>query len=300
MIARHLTAFIVATGIAFAGQSALARCEDHVPQPKPQNASRDIVGTDLDTIIERGYIEFAAFEHFPPWSYERNGQPAGVDIEIGRLIAEELGVEPRFNLVAAGENLDEDLRNWVWKGPVIGGRVANVMLHVPYDSNYACRVEQVVFTGQYHVERVGIAYRKELYPDSAPVAAYFRYDTVAVQNDTIADFYLTSLLGIEAQANIHRYPTAAEAMTALAEGETAAAMGPLSQLEHGMTEELAVHSPPMPGLAVGNWTLGVAVHFAYRPLAYSVEDAIYRGIEDGRIARIFADHGLSFSPPTVR
>ncbi|MEO3413942.1 transporter substrate-binding domain-containing protein [Roseovarius sp. CAU 1744] len=300
MIARHLTAFVFAACIACTGQGAQARCEDHVPQPKPQNASRDIVGADLDTIVERGYIEIAAFERFPPWSYEQNGQPAGVDIEIGRLIAEELGVEPRFNLVTAGENLDEDLRNWVWKGPIIGGRVANVMLHVPYDSNYACRVEQVVFTGQYHVEQVAIAYRRDLYPDSAPVPAYFRYDTVAVQNDTIADFYLTNLLGAAAQDKINRYPTAAEAMTALAEGETAAAMGPLSQLEHGLTDALAVHTPPMPGFAVGNWTLGVAVHFAYRPLAYSVEDAIYRGIEDGRIARIFADHGLSFAPPEIR
>lgn len=300
MITRYLTAFVVAAGLICTGQSALARCEDHVPQPKPQNASRDIVGADLDTIVERGYIEFAAFENFPPWSYEKNGKPTGVDIEIGRLIAEELGVEPRFNLVAAGENLDEDLRNWVWKGPIISGRVANVMLHVPYDSNFACRVEQVVFTGQYHVERVGIAYRKAVYPDSAPVPAYFRFDTVAVQNDTIADFYLTNLLGAQAQANIHRYRTAAQAMAALASGETGAAMGPLSQLEHGLTDDLAVHAPPMPGFSVSNWTLGVAVHFAYRPLAYSVEDAIYRGIEDGRIARIFAEHGLSFAPPALR
>ncbi len=300
MIARLLSALVVAAGLACIGQGALARCEDHLPQPKPQNASRDIVGADLDTILDRGFIEFAAFENFPPWSYEKNGRPAGVDIEIGRLIAQDLGVEPRFSLVAAGENLDEDLRNWVWKGPIISGRVANVMLHVPYDSAYACRVEQVVFTGQYHVERIGIAYRKVLYPDNAPVPAYFRYDTVAVQNDTIADFYLTGLLGVAAQANIHRYRTAAAAMAALAAGETAAAMAPLSQLEHGLTGELAVHTPPMPGFAVGKWTLGVAVHFAYRPLAYSVEDAIYRGIEDGRIARIFADHGLSFAPPALR
>ncbi|AVO38228.1 substrate-binding periplasmic protein [Pukyongiella litopenaei] len=300
MIARYLVAGVLAAGIAWTGQPALARCEDHVPQPKPQNTSRDIVGASIDTIVERGYIEFAAFENLPPWSYQENGKPAGVDIEIGRLIADDLGVEPRFNLVAAGENLDADLRNWVWKGPVIGGRVANVMLHVPYDSDFACRVEQVVFTGQYHVERVGIAYHKALYSDGAPVPAYFRFDPVAVENDTIADFYLTNLLGPEAQDKIHRYRTIADAMAALAAGETAAAMGPLAQLEAGLNDDLAVHAPPMPGLAVGNWTLGVAVHFAYRPLAYSVEDAIYRGISDGRIADIFARHGLSFSPPAMR
>ena len=77
------------------------------------------------------------------------GQPRGVDVEIGRLIAEYLEVEPRFNFVAAGENLDADLRFNLWKGALIGGRISNVMLRVPYDSEFACRVEQVVFTGQY-------------------------------------------------------------------------------------------------------------------------------------------------------
>lgn len=84
------------------GSPLLARCEDHVPQPKPQNASRDIVGADLDTIIERGYIDFAAYEDFPPWSYEENGKIKGVDVEIGRLIAADLGVEPRFRLGRRG------------------------------------------------------------------------------------------------------------------------------------------------------------------------------------------------------
>lgn len=48
---------------------AHARCEDHVPQPKPQNASRDYVGADLDTIYDRGFMEFAFYQDFPPRSY---------------------------------------------------------------------------------------------------------------------------------------------------------------------------------------------------------------------------------------
>lgn len=282
--------------------SAQARCEDHVPQPKPQNASRDIVGQDLDTIQERGFITFAAYEDFPPWSYEEGGKAKGVDVDIGRLIAQELGVEARFTLVSAGENLDSDLRNWVWKGPLIGGSVANVMLHVPYDSNFACRIEQVVFTGQYHVEQIAIAYRTDAYPeeDDKPIPAYFRYDTVAVENDSIADFYLSSFPGGQLGGNVKRFSTMADAMEALANKETMAAMGPLAQLEAGLKDGLAVHTPPLPGFSVGSWTAGVAVHFAYRPLAYAVEDAIFAAIQDGRMEQIFKDHGLTFRPPEVR
>ena len=280
--------------------AAFARCEDYVPQPKPQNTGRDIVGADIDTIIERGWIEFAAYEDFPPWSYEEDGKPTGVDIEIGRIIAEDLGVEPRFHLVTAGENLDADLRNWVWKGPVVSGRVANVMLHVPYDSELTCRIEQVVFTGQYHVEEIAIAYRESDYPDGGPTPPYFRFDTVAVENDSIADFYLTSFPGGQLFANMRRYPSAARAMAGLAAGDTMAAMGPRAQLEAGVTDGIAVHTPPLPGFAVGTWTVGVAVHMAYRALGYAVDDAIYAAMQDGRMAEIFAHYGLTYSPPELR
>ncbi|WP_171241343.1 ABC transporter substrate-binding protein [Ruegeria sp. HKCCA5491] len=296
---KHLFVFSLLAATLSAG-TVSARCEDHVPQPKPQNASRDIVGADLDTIVERGYIEFAAYEDFAPWSFEKDGQIQGVDIDIGKLIADDLGVEARFNLVAAGENLEADLRNWIWKGPLINGRVANVMLHIPYDSEFACRVEQVVFTGQYHDEEIAIAYRKDAYPDDPPVPAYFRFDTVAVENDSIADFFLSAFPGGQLAQNVRRFPTAGLAMEALAAGETMAAMGPRAQLEAGLTPELDVHTPPLPGFAVSTWTSGVAVHFAYRGLSYAVDDAIYAALQDGRIKQIFAAHGLTHSPPKLR
>lgn len=291
--------FSLIMAVAFTGP-ALARCADYVPQPKPQNASRDIVGADLDTIVERGYITFAAYEDFPPWSYREGGQITGVDIEIARLIAESLGVEPRFRLVAAGENLQADLRNWIWKGPIVGGRVANVMLHIPYDSEFACRVEQVVFTGRYHQEEVAIAYSRAAYPDDPPVPAYFRFDTVAVENDSIADFYLSSLAGGQLTGKIRRFPSTAQAMQALARGEVKAAMGPRAQLEFGLTEDLDLHSPPLPGFAVGKWVSGVAVHFAYRALGYAVDDAIHAAMQDGRMEKIFTRYGLTHVVPKYR
>ncbi|MGH1368009.1 MAG: substrate-binding periplasmic protein [Maritimibacter sp.] len=286
--------------ICLAASPALARCEGYVPQPKPQNTGREIVGADLDQIQERGYIEFAAYEDFAPWSYEDAGKIVGVDVEIGKIIASELGVEPRFKLVTAGENLDADLRNWLWKGPIISGAVANVMLHTPYDSEFACRVEQVVFTGTYHVETIGIAYDEAKYPEEKPIPAYFRFDTVAVENDSIADFYLTSFPGGQLGQNIRRYPTMQDAMQGLSEGATMAAMGPLAQLEFGAADGIGIHTPPLPGFAVGKWTIGVGVHFAYRPLAYAVGDAITAAVQDGRIEQIFTDFGLTYSPPELR
>lgn len=272
-------------------------CADHIPQPKPQNTGRDIVGQDMDTIQDQGHMLFAVYENYPPYSWQEAGKPRGVDVEIAQIIAKDLDVEARFNFVSAGENLEADLRNNIWKGALIGGRIANVMMRVPYDSAFKCRVEQVVFTGQYSAESIAIAYDKASYPDEKPVPAYFRFDTVAVENDSISDFYLSSFAGGQFAGKMQRYPDMIQAMAALNAGETKAAMGPLGQLEYGLDEGSDVHQPPLAGFAVSNWTLGVAVSFSYRPLSYAVDDAVNYALQDGRIAAIFENYGLSFQPP---
>ena len=86
-------------------------------------------------------------------------------------------------------------------------------------------------------------------------------------------------------------------MAGLAAGEVKAVMGARAQLEHGLTEGLALHAPPLPGLAMATWTVGVAVRQSYRQLAYAVDDAIRAAVEDGRVAAIFAEFGLSYAPP---
>ena len=285
-------AFLLSTGVAFAA------CEDHVPQPKPQNTSRQDVGADFDTIQERGWIEFAVYEDFPPFSYVEDGTLTGVDIEVGRIIAGDLGVEARFMAVPAGENVDADLRHFVWKGPIVGGRVANVMLHVPWNENLACRNEQVVLTGQYYDEKIGIAWRRDAY-EEAPTPAYFRFDPVGVENDSLADFYLSSAFGGQIREKVRRFPSYAEAMDALREGAFGAVVGPLTQLEAGAQDDdgIVVSEVPLVGLSLGEWTLGVAVRHTYRQLGYAVDDAVRAAVEDGRMAAAFGKYGLSHRPP---
>ncbi|WP_425039265.1 substrate-binding periplasmic protein [Primorskyibacter sp. S187A] len=288
--------------VAFAPSQVAANdpCADYVPQPKPQNASRDIVGQELDEIIDRGWMEFAVYEDYPPYSWREAGtrKAKGIDIEIAKLIAADLGVEPRFSFVAAGENLEADLRFNLWRGALIGGRIANVMMRVPYDSAFKCRVEQVVFTGQYGGESIAIAYDDAHYDeDEAPTPAYFRFDTVAVENDSIADFYLSSFAGGQVTGNVRRYPSMEAAMDALNANEVNAAMGPLSQLEFHAEDDTIVHQPPLAGFAKSSWTLGVGVNFRYRPLSYAVDDAIWAALDDGRIQAIHDDFGVSFQPP---
>ncbi len=264
---------------------------------KPQNVGRDIYGQSLDDILDRGWILFAVYEDFAPYSFEVDGKLQGVDIDLGRLIAEDLGVEARFYQTAAGENVDADLRNNVIKGALLGGPVSNVMLHIPYNRELGCRNEQVVLTGQYYNESLAIAFSKEKYPDGGPVPAYFRFDTVGVENDSISDFYLASVGNGMLVPNMVRFTSPEAAMEALRKGEVDAVMGAKGQLEYGLTDALDVHQPSLPGLALGEWTLGVAVRHNWRPLSYTVDDIVRAAVTDGRLNDIFAKYGLSFTQP---
>lgn len=278
---------------------AFARCEGLVPQPKPQNTYAQDIGRDFDRILDEGWIEFAVYDDFPPWSWDEKGVATGVDVDIGRLIAADLGLEPRFRMVAASENLEADLLNYVWKGAIVGGHVSDVMLHVPYDSILVCRIEQVAFTGQYARERVAVAYRRDVYPDKAPTPPVFRYDRVALENDSISDFYLTSLIG--PADTIHRYPTTGDAVDALSADATTAAIGPRAELEAGAARhpesELAVDTPALVGFSRGNWTIGVGVSIQHKDLAYAIDMAVEAALADGRIPALFAARGLTFEAP---
>ncbi|NEX47934.1 substrate-binding periplasmic protein [Pseudotabrizicola algicola] len=293
--------FVSAGGVAF------ARCENVAPGQRPQNTAREFVGQTLDEIVDRGTLTIAVYEDFPPYSWQEGETPKGVDIEVGRILAEGLGVQPEFRFVQAGETLQTDLMSYVWRGTVQREPVSNVMLRVPYNSAFTCLVEQVVFTGQYANEQIAIAYSREAYPDAvpsdkdrhddAPVPAFFRFDTVAVENDSIADFYLTAFPGGQIGPNIRRFGAMAEGMAALAQGEVMAAMGPLAQLEFALAEGIAVHRPPLPNFALSSWTVGIAVHHSHRDLAYALDDAITAALGDGRIEAAYAAYGLHFLPP---
>jgi hypothetical protein len=51
---------------------------------------------------------------------------------------------------------------------------------------------------------------------------------------------------------------------------------------------------------VGKWTVGVGIHFAYKPLGYAVDDIIFAALNDGRLQTIFSNYGVTLSPPELR
>jgi len=253
----------------------------------------------LDDIVEDGTIIIAVYRDFPPFSYHRDGKLVGVDVDLGRVIAERLGVDVSFMLVTADENMDDDLRNVVWKGHYLRREVADLMLHVPIDRQLALRNNLAAFFAPYFRREFALAYDPE-WIKSDPDPTVFMREKVGVELDSLPDFYLSSAYGGQLRANVVHYRTVKDAARALVEGEVAAVMAPRSEIEAGLgadAERFGVGPIAMTGFAQPTWVVGVAVDHNSRDLGYSVEDIIAGEIASGALERIFSGHGISYRPP---
>jgi len=262
-------------------------------------ARADTVGDTLQTILARKSISIGAYNDFAPYSFLENDEIKGVDIEVGRIIAEGLKVEPKFELRLAGETVEGDLRAHVWRGPVTGGDVVNVMLRIPYDKNLQLNNDMVKLTGRYCVEKIALAWRWQSLGQKPDVTMLRDYKT-GVEILGTADYYLSNILKGPGQSAVVHFHDLKDAMAALAKGEIDAVMGPLGQLEYGKRlapEAIQTGTILLPGLAYGRWTLCAAVRTNYRDLGYAIDDALKPAIGDGRMAAAFAKYGLSYTPP---
>lgn len=263
----------------------------------------------FDAIVESGYLNVGVYENFPPYSYLQDGEPAGVDVELGRRIAAALGVEARVHWIVPDETLEDDLRNNVWKGHYLARtRIADVMMRVPYDKVYAYMRdstgevinEQVVMFGPYQREQWQIAFDSAQL-ESVQTMAVFQYHPIGVQIDTLPDFYLTSAFGGRLRDRTRHYRNVAEAFDAMDRGEVSAVMGMRSEIDFELERHDSSGFEPaingFPGIGKQVWDVGMAVKHTHRQLGYAIEEAMDTLVRNGEVAKIFEDYGLRYSMP---
>ncbi|MFO8142077.1 MAG: transporter substrate-binding domain-containing protein [Marinobacter sp.] len=263
----------------------------------------------LDIVQDSGYLNVGMYKDFPPYSYEVNGEARGVDADLGRRIAEGLGVEFRPYWIIPDESLGDDLRNHIWKGHYLAKtRIADIMTRVPYDSTFKYMRdstgemlnEQVVFVGPYQQERWQIVFdTKRL--DTVETVAVFQYHPIGVEIDTLPATYLTSAFGGRLRNQVQHFFTVSEAFEAMDQGEVAGVMGMRAEMEH----QLEAHAGNgftkagngFPGMAKQVWDVGLAVRHTHRALSYAVEAIVDGMVRSGEMAELYARYGLSYSRP---
>lgn len=262
-----------------------------------------------DTILESGYLKVGVYRDFPPYSYEVDGEPQGIDVELGKRIAAAMGVDFRVHWITPDETLGDDLRNNVWKGHYLAKqRVADVMMRVPYDKEYAYMQDstgeyvhdQVVLFGPYQQETWQIAYDPSKI-SSVETIALFQYHPIGVEVETLPDFYLSSGLNGRLRQQVRHYTNVGEAFRAMRDGKVSAVIGMRAEIDHELAKtentRFKLASNGFPGLGKQVWDVGMAVKNTNRQLVYALEGIIGRLVKSGEMNTLFSNLNLRYSAP---
>jgi ABC-type amino acid transport substrate-binding protein len=256
--------------------------------------------TALDKIREKGVVEIAVYDALPPFSYRHAGRSVGVDIDIAQALAQELGVNASIRMAGADESMEDDLRNNVWKGHYLGGGVADLMLHVPFDPEFGRRNDRVRLVAPYFREQIVVAISPKFDAAESPLEL-FTHEKVGVELDTLADFYLLSTASGRIRPNVVHYRNLQAATAALLKGEIAGVMGPRSEIEQGLGSQLAeyrVGPMQLAGLRQTGWDIGAAVKAGNDALAMEVDKAMLALRTSGKLEQIFNRHQISYQLPS--
>tara|TARA_R110001583_G_scaffold59615_1_gene177132 strand:+ start:335 stop:1252 length:918 start_codon:yes stop_codon:yes gene_type:complete len=271
-----------------------------------------------EDLISEGSILIAVYQDFPPYSYQEQDQAKGLDVELAQAIADGLGLKLQLHWMIADENLDDDLRNHVWKGhylardesgPMLKRNVADLMLRVPYDREFAFKIDPdgrvindlVHFFAPYQRERWALSYDlKQIEPFEN--LAVFQYAKVGVEIDSLPDFYLSGAFRGRLLNNVKHFSSNQLALEAVEQQQVSAVMGTQSQLQWGVLQlsdpaQMLMADIPFPNLLKRNWDVGMAVKDNHRQLAYKVEDIVDGLVKSGQLDTLYQRYGVEYSKP---
>ena len=248
----------------------------------------------LTKIRQSGVLKVALYRNFAPFSNDGKG----IDFDLAEALAAKLGVKMSPLWFDADENMEDDLRNMVWKGHYMGHGPADVMMHAPVDREYMSKVEQVRFFAPYHRERYAIARQLDKLPTLDNFEAFEKLG-LGVEGDTLAASVMLSADSGRYRNTIRTFRTATEAVAALKVGEVAAVMAQQGELEGGLKGDtrFAIDVPPHPILQKRQWAVGLAVKAKSEDLAQVLQATINEMMADGSLKNIMLRHGVQHRQP---
>lgn len=244
-------------------------------------------------IRARGSLIVAVYNTMPP--FNMNG--SGIDVQIAEQLAHELGVKLNLLPFNAGEGMEDDLRNMVWKGHYLGFGPADVLLHVPVDKPLMDSQKQVLILAPYYKETVAMAYQVGRVPRLDSLAD-LKGLKVAVAGQTLAGWLLLGADdGAYREQLMTRMDDGTEAARLLLSGEVAVAAGNASELHSVLKgdKQYRVIPMPIPRAPRNGWAVGMAVKKNATDLARALQTAVNDMSKDDRMSKIFAGQSVPWA-----
>jgi polar amino acid transport system substrate-binding protein len=254
----------------------------------------------LDDVQASKSLRVIAYDDNEPFSWTDKLEARGIDVDVARAVAAKLGVEAEIVLRMQAEKLDMDLRSNIVRGPLTGGGVGDVMMHVPVDQEYARTVKDVVVGHAYFEQRVALAVNGARKGDITSFDV-FKTERVAVQLGTVADYFLMRYDNGALVNNVSHYLRPTQVVDKLAKSDAVAVYGVRSSLESmffGKGLNVTWSTPPSPGLVRSQWVLGLAVSDRSRDLGYAIGAILKDLAADGTLKGIYAKYGVTYLPPS--
>lgn len=257
---------------------------------------------DLDKVRASGILKVALYKDNAPYSDGKGQDMTGVDVALAQALATEMGLKLSLLPFDAGEKMNDDLRNMVWRGHYLGYGPADVMLHVPVDKFLMVENRQALIFAPYAREVLVVFHALDRLPNLQSGNDLQNLPLAAEQGSGAAST-LIGFGGGRLRAQVRMYPSGTQAAEAVIRGDAAAAYLSRAQAEAALKASgrpaagFGMTQLTLPGLADNGWPIGMAVKSGNKQLAQALESALQKLRADGRLLAMYRDRGLTLVAP---
>lgn len=248
----------------------------------------------LTVHADTGTLKVAVYKDFAPFS--ENGE--GIDVDLAAALARKLSLKLSLLPFPAGENLNDDLRNMVWKGHYLGYGPADVMLHVPVDRALMASNAKVEIFAPYHVESVRLVRSARSIPvfDGLDALAGKR---IGVEQVSLAGMVMLGEGNGRFREQVRLFHSSAEALQELKAGQLDAVLATRSEIESVLRGDPAfpLEQVQFQRMPPAGWAVGMAVRKENTEVARKLQAALNELAASGELKAIFARHGVQLAKP---
>lgn len=258
--------------------------------------------TDLARIRATGMLKVAVYKDNAPFSDGPANDVKGLDVSIATALARQLNLKLALLPFDAGENMNDDLRNMVWRGHYLGYGPADVMLQVPGDKYLMARNRQVLILAPYMRQSLVLVYDTTRIADvNSPED--LKGLALAAERGAGATSALMGYNGglLRAQVGIHN--TGTQAVQAMLDGKAVAAYVTRAQAESVLSRaevkpgQYRLTQLALSGLPDNGWPVGMAIKAEHKELGQALETALQSIRSSGELLAIFKQHGMTLTAP---
>jgi ABC-type amino acid transport substrate-binding protein len=258
--------------------------------------------TDLEKVRASGVLKVAVYKDNGPYSEGTAQDMHGVDVALAQALADAMGLKLSLLPFDAGERMDDDLRNMVWKGHYLGYGPADVMLHVPVDKFLMQENRQTLIFAPYAREALVIFHALDKLP-SLRSGEDLQGLALGAEQGSGAASTLLGYGGGRLRQQVRMFASGELAAQAVIRGEVAAAHISRAQAEAALkasgrsAQGFGLTQLSLPGLVDNGWPIGMAVKSSHKALALALEAALNQIRANGKLVAIYRERGLTLVAP---